>query len=259
MSTPRNRPSMRYFKIFVKDSGRATINLLEYVNDNIDIINEMGVKVKIAKITAEDRTPEFVRALESKGILRFPALVTDENKVKHGVKKIQSLFEGNKQSYQQYLVDRQPPTKEKIFLQDFAEDPLLANYYQKEMNLDALQRDKGKGDAEGFEGGITDDFNRRVNEQLTKRHLNSAPGGNTRDFDMQSMMARRQNSTPTPKNPEKHIRRSIPKEADNISTHDSISKTRQRTPAPPAAPTNGQFDDSMFDRAFMEGIGGDYY
>ena len=256
------RSALRYFKIFVKDSGRPSISLLEYIHANIDIINEMGVKIKIAKLTSSDLDKEMVEKLAAKGILRFPALVTDENKVKLGVEKIQNLFEGNKRSYNHHLVSQSPPTKESIFLQDFAEDKDLAEYYQKEMNLDAMERDRSIGESDGFEAGASDEFNRRVSEQLNARKIN--PGGSKPAFDMEALAARRQNSgNPTTLRTTEHPRRIVPREHENIASDTLVATSRPPKPAPgrnnESLSSNSSFDDSMFDRAFTEGLGGEYY
>lgn len=249
---PQNRPKVRYFKIFVKDTGRPTINILEYLRDNVDIINEMGVKLKIKKITDDELDKDMVNKLANKGILRFPALVTDENKVRLGVKKIQSLFEGNKQSYQKYMLSQRSKKPENPLSLDTTDDSGLSSFYKQEMSLEAIEREKHNHDNEGFETGNSDYFNRRVSDQLNRRKIN--PNG-SQSFDMDNMMARRA-ATAAP-NP----RRSLPEQTANIATDETpiAAPPRPKLPEPRTDGSGAGFDDSMFDRAFMEGVGDGYY
>lgn len=256
----RTRNSLRYFKIFIKDTGRPSISILEYIAENIDIINEMGVKIKIAKLTSSDLDKEMVDKLAAKGILRFPALVTDENKVKLGVEKIKSLFAGNIQSYNHFLVSQRPGVGKGSYVKEVDGSPELAALYHQEMSLEAIERDRSIGESEGFEGGASEEFNRRVGEQLNSRKINS--GGSTNSFDMSNLMARRQgNAAPSSSRKKENPRRIVPKESENIAT-DRIDEA-PRTPKPAPARTSGgtgtSFDDSMFDRAFTEGLGEGYY
>lgn len=249
MSSYSNKPTWRYFKLFVKESGQPTLNVLRYLQENIDIINQMGVKIKIQKLKEEDLSKEVVDNLTSKGVLRFPALITDGGKVRHGVEKIQDLFEGNKNSYNKHLLGSQPPSKQSVFSGDFAKDPDLASYFQSEMNLDALARDNRNGEKEGFEGGVTDEFNRRVSEQLSRRQI----GTGAPSIDMDGMMARRQETMST-----KSRNRVIPKETDNIAMSETSAGVpefmKKSTKPQVAAPATGGFDDAMFEARFMEGL-----
>jgi len=249
----RTNTTTRYFKIFVKNKGRPTLNLLEYLEQNIDIINEMGAKIRITKISDENLDKELVNNLANRGILRFPALVTDDNKVRLGVKKIMELFDSNKKKYQAWINSQAAAVVQP------SEEQTVENFYRDEMSLKAMEKERNARDEEGFESGSSDDFNRRVSDQLKKRRI--APGGdtNTGNTDLDGLMERRRTRTET-----NNIAR------DN--NHDNNRNDNNYRPAPAPQATEplsvprtdgntapGTFDDSMFDRAFTEGIGSNYY
>lgn len=151
----------------------------------------MGVKVKITKMTDADLNKATVEKLNEKGVLRFPALVTDTGKVRLGLKKIEELFEQNKTAFGSKGKNNKM-TKQQAFKGDFASDPNLADYYQKEMSFDALHRDKNNGEKEGFEAGASDDFSKKVADQMRRRKItsNDSPAVGGMDTDMQEQMAK---------------------------------------------------------------------
>ena len=262
MNSNKNGHRAKYFMLFVKDSGVSSEDILKYIDENIDIINEMGVKIKITLLSDADLSVDTVNRLANQGILRFPALVTEDGKVRLGVKKIQTLFDDNKKSYRQYLMQpvaskKQSNTAPAVF--DSAEEQSLAEFYGNEMTRDAIERDKNVArEAEGFEGGASDDFNRRVSDQLSRRKI-----GATMPIDAEAMMVARQQ--PEGKRPESTKRQKdqqaqtpdqLHPERDNIATSPVIKKSSAALPPP--TPSNGQFDDSIFDRVFTQGLGSEY-
>lgn len=250
MSKAPAQVQIRYFKIFVKDNGRPSINILEYIEENITIINRMGAKIRITKISSNDLDKDLVNNLANRGILRFPALVTDDNKVRLGVKKIMELFEDNKKKYNAWIKSQAAarPT--------VTEEQSVENFYREEMSLKAMEKERNNRDEEGFESGSSDDFNRRVSEQLNKRRI--APGGdaNNGDTDLDGLIERRRSRTDN-----NNIARTTPQ-------HEDMEPAPRQAAPPPVALSEprtsggtapGTFDDSMFDRAFTEGIGSNYY
>jgi hypothetical protein len=82
----------RIFKLLVQVS-ECCVDILKYLDKNITTINQLGVKIQIQKINKDDLDEELVRKLNDKGITRLPALITDDQKVFIGIKKIRDLFE----------------------------------------------------------------------------------------------------------------------------------------------------------------------
>ena len=228
-----------FFKLFVKDKGTPSRLILEYIRDNIKVINEMRVKIKISKLSQAQMTKSRLETLASKGIVKFPALVTHKNKVKVGNRLIRKYFDNNIKKYQQYLVTAEPPSKEEIYKQDFANDPQLAEFWQSEMSMDALERDRtsNTGEVEGFETMTTENINRRVADQMRGRKI-SEGGEESFDADQQiAAMHSRGSNVSAP--------RAQREPANNIASGN------------PSSPnvTLGGDPDSMFEQAFMQNAG----
>lgn len=235
---------VRFFNLFVKESSQLSIDILKYLDKNIDVINTIGAKIKITKILNNDLDKDMVNRLAARGILRFPAMVSDDNKTFLGVKKIRNLFEGNKESYEKFVastrqVSNAPETKAGRF-----NNGSLDDFYKNEMTFEAMKNDSNTGDNdEGFETGNSDDFNKRIGEQLTRRKIKNKDS----DFDPTDMMAAR-NTTNAPR------RELVDNIANSTGAAPAPKISEPRTSGGPA----GAFDDSMFDRAFMENMDGGY-
>ena len=93
----------RLFKIIIKDEGGPSKRGLKYIYDNLDIINEMGIQVKISVIEADSLDRETVNILNSKGITSFPSMITDNGKTRNGLEEISELFERNKKNYLEWI------------------------------------------------------------------------------------------------------------------------------------------------------------
>lgn len=84
---------IKIFKLIVQPSINC-MELLRYLNKNIEEVNVLGVGIKIEKISGEidDDTAEVFR---QKGITRLPALIAPEGKVFIGLQQVIGLFEKN--------------------------------------------------------------------------------------------------------------------------------------------------------------------
>ncbi len=91
--------SVAYFKLFVKDRGEPTINTLTYIAANIRLINNMGVRLSITKINADEVDQALLKKLRARNINSYPTLITDNGTVFVGYKKIKAVFEKNKDRF----------------------------------------------------------------------------------------------------------------------------------------------------------------
>jgi hypothetical protein len=122
---------IRKFKLLVKPS-KLTVDLLSYLNANIKHINMMGVQIIIRKLTDRDLDEDMVNSLKSKGVTKFPTLITDSNKIYEGNEKIINLFTGNiRDMLNQW--GKQPITKSNGSC-EFGNNPLLEEYHKSVMN-----------------------------------------------------------------------------------------------------------------------------
>lgn len=182
---------VRLFKLIVKDTGNPSKNGLRYIEKNIDIINKMGIKIKIIIIEEDSLNRAAVASLNSQGVVSFPAIITYEGGVRNGVDEIKSLFENGKRDYKIWL-EQSNSTQNRRSINDtrFGDTDYGGNdtagmtraFFDKEMNMAALKRDQKneEREEEGF-GSNGDDFNRKIAENLNRRKL-QAPGSNNNNF-----------------------------------------------------------------------------
>ena len=188
---------VRLFKLIVKDTGISSEKGLSYVYKNIDLINEMGIKIKISVIDDDMLNRATVASLNSKGVVSFPALVLDNGKARNGVDEIKDLFERNKRDYNSWIEEsRREPRRQ---MEAPITDPSMATraYFEREMSMEAFKRDQkdGERDEEGFSSD-GEDFNRRIAENMGRRKV-QMPGGGNNNFaggsgDLDGDMDRRQ-------------------------------------------------------------------
>ena len=246
----------RHFKLIVKSTGKSTLRILRYFDEEIQLINRMGIRIVITKITDDDLTKSRIRRLREIGVKKFPALVPDKGRVRLGSDDIEELFEGNKASYQQHL--RQNVRSRSDFASsDFGNTPELAQMYQSEMSLTAKKMDENRPEdnSDWTEGGKKEDFNRRISDFTARRRAQ-----NTEEMD-RAMDARFE----APKSQTVREARRMPTaHVDNIPEN-PLAK-QEMTPMPPprshnidADPSDDKFDDSMFDRTFTQNLDYDEY
>ena len=83
---------MKSFKLVVQPSQRC-IEVLQYLDDNIQQINRIGIMIKIEKLDKADLDEATVRALHTHGIARLPALIIPgQKRPLVGSQKIIDLF-----------------------------------------------------------------------------------------------------------------------------------------------------------------------
>lgn len=239
----------KVFTLLVKDSGVPSVDILKYIDDNIIAINEMGVHITISVIESSELTTEMANRLAAQGILRLPSLVTDDNKIRLGVKKIEELFENNKKMYRKYMTAEHGPKNNIVKKQQQSpefgsnDDFGLAELYKNEMSMDAIKNEQSrKLTNEGFEeGGSGDDYNRRVADQMRTRKI-TAPrvSGPDRheEMDLGERTSRSQSARPKP-------------DTNNIKTP---TPTHVSKNLPPLIKKGAVIDDSIFDQMYMQGV-----
>ncbi len=133
-------------------SRELTLRLLKYIHEKLAVIREMGVAVRVEKLTPELLANRSVfDALLAKGITRLPALKTPEN-VYVGLDPIVGVYEEN---IRMFLAERRrgearPPATDAV-----DEDPLDA-MYRDEMTLERAEKDRAFEGENGFEDGASD-------------------------------------------------------------------------------------------------------
>jgi len=205
-----------YIKVFVKDSGESNIQVLRYIFQNIEIINQMGVKISITKINKLDLDKKLVNKLQSKNIVRFPSIVYPDGKVISGHNNIKKIFDKKSRQFQNYL--KQTQEKNSEFTVGSSDNADLSNFYKSEMNFNAYKDDNGKD--ESAIGDAPPDYNRRITDQMANRKLK--PGA-------------------------------APASEDNIALEDDDYQPRQPSKTVvPQRPTSTGSPDDIFDQRFSE-------
>lgn len=82
------------FKIIVQVTDNS-LELLRYINKNLDEINRLGAKVRIEKISKKEFDEDMVELLRRENITRLPALVAPDKTIFIGLKRIIDFFERN--------------------------------------------------------------------------------------------------------------------------------------------------------------------
>ena len=84
----------KVYKFIVQVSDNCR-DLLKYIDKNIDILNSIGIEVRIEKISKKDIDDEMLEYLRKKNITRLPTMITPNNDMISGLKKITDIFEKN--------------------------------------------------------------------------------------------------------------------------------------------------------------------
>jgi hypothetical protein len=114
------------------DSRRLTLSLLRYIHTNLKLLTEMGVQIRVHKISEHVlQTPRVVEAMEARGITSFPALVTPSG-VFLGNRGITTFYERNIQKFNAWT-NRRAATVGRRQRQTDPEEDDLTNYYNSEM------------------------------------------------------------------------------------------------------------------------------
>jgi len=93
--------------IFVKSKEKDTLTILQYIKANLPILQQMGIEVKIEKVT--DGT-----MLSRHGVTRFPALKlpSQEKQLYFGVPAITELYGKNIAKFQQFIRQQGGPPRQ---------------------------------------------------------------------------------------------------------------------------------------------------
>lgn len=120
------------FKIFVQKNP-VCMDVLEYIEKNIDNILDLGAKIHIERIRDEDADADLLEAFRQHNIERFPAMTSSTfKKPIIGLKHIIDYFEKNlKKSRNE---ERVAPITE------FGSNPDLSGFYMREMFAGTDQR-----------------------------------------------------------------------------------------------------------------------
>jgi hypothetical protein len=85
---------MKVFKLIVRASPRC-IDVLKFLDKNIETINRLGAAVKIEKIDTDDFDEDLAAQLRRSGIGRLPAMLGPDGKVFLGMDQIILVFDKN--------------------------------------------------------------------------------------------------------------------------------------------------------------------
>lgn len=152
----------KFFKLFVKDSGKPSIDILRYIAKNIEIINNMGVSIKITKIEEDTLDEDMQKKLASNGIKNFPSLVCSRDVIKTGCKNIIAMFETNKNR----LIDQQE--RDAVSVGSF-ENTDLAEYYAEQIDPKTIKHEKEE--EEMGEGTKKEDFTKKMSDMASRRAI----------------------------------------------------------------------------------------
>lgn len=255
------------FTLFVKESGTPSVDVLVYINNNIHIINSMGVAIDITVLTESDLTVDMVNKLTASGISRFPALVIADNKIKLGTQRIKALFEDNKKTYNNWVASQRQQKTQSHGAPVATDEASLQDFYQREMTLAAKKRDDGVSKSnESFEtGGSGEDFSRRVADQMQRRKLNPNAGAIPEHTFEDNERGSTKPIPPRNIGETPNIKKVAPMSAslqaimnDTSLTTPVVSKKQSAQQTPQNHEENalgGAFDDSIFDRAYTQNLG----
>lgn len=231
------------YKLYVRSEGQPSINILRYIDSNIKIINDMGIRVKIIKISKENIKKKVV----------IPALLIPGKRTRLGINEIKSLFEENKKRYEQSQRQIAPAEQYGNF-----PDDMLSRLYHEELSFDRYNEDKGKDESAAGEG-LTGDFGRRISDQLSRRGVkmgSSLQGGDlagAANDDLNERTNREMQRRTAGENnlPRENIQPvGLPENYEDIQPRGTkISQTDYPTIGKGEVPS-----DDIFEQRFLEGI-----
>lgn len=122
--------STKTFKLLVQVS-ECCLDILRYFEANIIQINQLGIRIHVEKINKKDLDEELVHKLNSKGITRLPALITDSGKVYIGIGKIRNAFETEFNSARKSEIGE--PSYGAASGAEMGSNPELQDFYTREL------------------------------------------------------------------------------------------------------------------------------
>ena len=133
------------------DGRQLALSLLRYVHAKLRLFTEMGVRIRVHKISERVlQTPRVVEAMESRGITSLPALVTPTD-VFLGNLEITAFYERNIRKFDAW--GRKAPAVRGRADPEEADE--LTNYYNTEMRLARLDVPAGTEDDKVGDEGTT--------------------------------------------------------------------------------------------------------
>jgi len=122
------------FKIFVQ-KNEVGMDVLGYIDKNIDAIVDLGAKIQIERIRDEELDNDLLEAFRKRKIGRFPAMVAHNIKDPLiGLKRIVEYFEDNIKKARNN--ERTAP----VSVSEYGSNPALSEYYMREMFAGKDQR-----------------------------------------------------------------------------------------------------------------------
>ena len=85
---------MKLFRLFIQPTEKC-MTLLRYVDENINTINQLGVKILVRNIGGAEVDEELIEKFRKIGIARLPALVSPDGQIFVGQKEIIRLLKRN--------------------------------------------------------------------------------------------------------------------------------------------------------------------
>ena len=223
--------------------------MLRYVHANLPRLREMGLEVRVNKVTSRQLSDERVRAaMKSRKIVRLPALTTP-NGVYLGFQEIRTLYERNYGEYEAFLRRSEKPVVGE------APDDELEDYYRAEMTAERAREDEGGDDSIGEGGDMMDSYRRMMERRETSDRGRPKP---------------RPGGAPRPARPEPPGRAAAPPRTAGSGRPDNVAGPENgRRPAPPVDDEEAEIqetinrlardiDDNLREAAFSSG-GGDSY
>ena len=202
-------------------SKDLTLQVLKYIHQRINIFKQMGLQIKVNKITSQDLQNVRLRAaMKKKGIARLPAMTTLTNTYL-GVKEIFDIYDRN---IKEYLAVR---GREEKKIEGLAKEDDLDDYFKTEMTFERAEDDEkesGIGESDDMMSAYQSMMQRR-DEQNAKRRPSRLP------------------SIPTA--PRGRAGGPAPAMPGQSGRPDNVGGARRPTTAPPTSTASGDGDDEI--------------
>jgi hypothetical protein len=230
-----------------KKSRLLTLEVLKYVHSRLAEFKQMGIAIKVHRITAKHlQSPQLIGAMKKRGIARLPALTTANN-VYLGFKEISDLYERNIRELA--ARDRRG---ERAAEGATDEDP-YDEFFAKEMNFERAEEDAQEtglnADAENMMDSYRHMIERR--EKSDSKHRPRQPGRSREDEDAGDAEAPRRAPQSRPRTAAAGFTDSAPRrdnvarkmDAEDEEINDTINRLSQ------------DIDDNLHKKAFSEADG----
>jgi hypothetical protein len=236
------------FKIIVQVTDNS-LELLRYINKNLDDINRLGARVRIEKISKKEFDEDMVELLRRENITRLPALVAPDKTIFIGLKRIVDFFERNLNTAKNQ--DRVSAVGSGV--SEMGANPDLSDYWSRQL-YDGVSKQDGRTvirDEDSDEQNETKDIERRLNDYNKKVPKHRQQGGN-RELNIDHM-DRRRKRTPIQDEPMDNV---IDSEDEGYDEPEPI--TRRDRPRQRISGEQGEdMDDRMMNAWLDNNPGGD--